>query len=115
MRTRIVIAAIASLLTVAPAAFAQTPERPQRPQRPAGINARQERQVDRIRAGRRAGEVTNAEAQRLRQAERQIQREEQRLRRSGDGLSRREYGKIQRDLNQAGRAIRRSTHNRRHR
>ena len=116
MRTRIVIAAIAGLLTFAPFAFAQQPaEQPQRPQRPAGINTRQSRQIDRIRAGRQAGEITNRELRRLQQTERQIRREEQRFRRSGDGLTRREFGKIQRDLNQANRQIRRSTHNRRHR
>ena len=116
MRLRIAVAALAGLLTVAPSAFAQQPpEPPQRPQRPASINARQERQIDRIRAGRRADEISNPELRRLQQAERQIRREELRFRRSGDGLSRRELGKIQRDLNQASRAIRRSIHNRRHR
>ena len=116
MRTRIAIAAIAGLLTFAPSAVAQQPANPpQRPQRPAGIDARQERRIDRIRAGRQAGEINNQELRRLHQAERQIRREEQRFRRSGDELTRREFGKIQRDLNQANRAIRRSTHNRRHR
>ena len=116
MRTRIVFAAIAGLLAFAPSAFAQQPgEQPQRPRRPASINARQERQIDRIRAGRQAGEINNQELRRLQQTERRIRREEQRFRRSGDGLTRREFGRIQRDLNQANRQIRRSTHIRRHR
>jgi hypothetical protein len=115
MRIRTVIAVLAALFTAAPAAYAQSPRRPDQPQPPGGINTRQDRQMDRIRAGRRAGEITDAELRRLHQLERHIQREEQRLRRSGDGLSRREFGRIQRDLNQANRAIRRSIHNRRHR
>ena len=80
-------------------------------QRPRGVNAREHRQVQRIRDGRQDDELTRGELNRLRADEAAIRAEERVYRRSGDGLNRRERRDLQRDLNQTNREIYRAKHN----
>jgi hypothetical protein len=110
MLKRILLTSVACVCFTAPAAFAQNAA-PRR--HPLGINERQHHQADRIRTARRQGELTRLELRRLRGAELRIRAEERRFRRSGDGLNRREFRTLQRDLNRASRQIRRAAHNRR--
>lgn len=76
-----------------------------------GVNARQQRQTARIRDGVKDDSLTRGERNRLRADEAAIRAEERIYRRSGDGLNRREYRDLQRDLNQTSREIYRFKHN----
>jgi len=76
-----------------------------------GINARQHRQMRRIRDGRQDGDLTRGELDRLRGDEAAIRAEERVYRRSGDGLNRSERRDLQRDLNRTSREIYRAKHN----
>jgi hypothetical protein len=107
MVTRIVFATLFTVGLTAPVAFAQ----PAHPHRPASVNARQERQTDRIKDGIHDGGVTRGEANRLRADEAAVRAEERAYRRSGDGLTPRERADLQRDLNQTSREIYRAKHN----
>ena len=107
---RIVAVAFGVVLAGPLCAFAQD----QAPaQRPRGINAREHRQVQRIREGRQNDELTRGELDRLRADEAAIRAEERVYRRSGDGLNRRERRDLQRDLNRTSREIYRAKHNNR--
>jgi len=108
---RPIIAAVFGLALAAPiVTFAQDGNDASSQQRP-GINARQHRQVARIRAGRHEDQITRGELNRLRADEAAIRAEERVYRRSGDGLSRRERQDLQRDLNRTSREIYRARHN----
>jgi hypothetical protein len=76
-----------------------------------GVNARQQHQAGRIRDGVKDDSLTRGELNRLRGDEAAIRAEERVYRRSGDGLTRREYRDLQRDLNQTSREIYRFKHN----
>jgi hypothetical protein len=76
-----------------------------------GINAREHRQMQRIRQGNRRGELTAAEKDRLAADEAAIRAEERVYRRSGDGLNPGERRDLQRDLNRTSREIYRAKHN----
>jgi len=76
-----------------------------------GVNARQHRQTARIRDGVRDDSLTRGEVNRLRGDEAAIRAEERVYRRSGDGLSRREFRDLQRDLSGTSREIYRFKHN----
>ncbi len=76
-----------------------------------GVNARQQRQAGRIRDGIKDDSLTRGELNRLRGDEAAIRAEERIYRRSGDGLNRREFRDLQRDLNQTSREIYRFKHN----
>jgi hypothetical protein len=86
---------------VAGAAFAGAP----------GVNHRQAHQRARIAHGMRCGELTRAEAVRLRAGQRQIRRAERRARADGF-VSGRERARIHRLQNRESRAIYRLKHNR---
>jgi len=105
---RIVAAAFGLALAVPVFAFAQeqTPA-----QQPRGINAREHRQVQRIKEGRQNDELTRGELDRLRADEAAVRAEERVYRRSGDGLNRAERRDLQRDLNRTSREIYRAKHN----
>ncbi|MGH9949768.1 MAG: hypothetical protein ACRD6X_21580 [Pyrinomonadaceae bacterium] len=75
-----------------------------------GINNREHRERQAIRRGIHSGELNRREAARLVNEQRQIERLEQRLRASGDGLSPRERARLERELNEARRHIYRQTH-----
>jgi len=79
------------------------------------INRREHRQVRRIVHGVRSGALTRRETARLAVEQARIRVMERRLRRSGDGLSRREYVRLQRALNRSSRHIYRQTHDRQRR
>lgn len=79
-----------------------------------GIDRRQHEQRDRIQQGVRSGELTRREANRLRFDQFQIRRQERRA--EADGvLTARERFRINRNLNESSRDIRRLKHNRRDR
>src|SRR5438309_11786684 len=96
----------AALLASASAAAAQTPRRP-----PAGINAREHRQAERIRNGVKNDELTRGELDKLKADEAAVRAEERVYRQSGNGLNKREYRDLERDLNQTSREIYRAKHN----
>ena len=77
-----------------------------------GIDRRQARQEVRIRHGLRSGEITRAEAYRLRMVQRHIARLERRAYADGR-MGLRERARIHRQLNRESRMIRRFAHNRR--
>lgn len=106
MRT-IVCSALGALALVfmlsADSAAQQSPRR-------GSINSRQQNQRQRIRQGVRSGELTARETGRLVAEQVHINRMEDRFRTSGDGLSNRERVRLQRELNQSSRHIRRQKH-----
>lgn len=76
-----------------------------------GIHRRQARQHVRIAQGVRCGELTRAEALRLRAGQRQVRRMERRARADGF-VSRRERARLHQLQNRENRAIYRLRHNR---
>ncbi|HEX8069070.1 MAG TPA: hypothetical protein VF546_03900 [Pyrinomonadaceae bacterium] len=78
--------------------------------RPRGINAREHRQQERIRAGVRSGELTRAEAARLEAEQARIRVYEAYARRSGGELTARERLRLERSLNHSSRDIYRQKH-----
>ena len=78
------------------------------------INRRERRQRRRIRQGVRSGQLTKAEAARLRAEQRRIAAEKRRAKANGV-VTRRERRKLVRAENRANRRIYRAKHNRRHR
>ena len=107
---RIVAVAFGLVLAGPLCAFAQDQATAQRPR---GINAREHRQVQRIRDGRQNDELTRGELNRLRADEAAVRAEERVYRHSGDGLNRAERRDLQRDLNRTSREIYRAKHNNR--
>jgi hypothetical protein len=97
--------AVMGLSLVSTAAFAATNERPR------GVNAREHRQVERIRQGVKSDEVTRAELDRLKADEAAVRAEERVYRQSGDGLNKRETRDLEKDLNRTSREIYRARHN----
>ena len=83
------------------------------PQHPRGINAREQRQVARIKQGVHADELTRAELDKLRADEAAVRAEERVYRQTGDGLNQRERLDLERDLNKTSREIYRAKHNNR--
>jgi hypothetical protein len=104
MFARSFVATLVGVMLASPA-FA-TPVRSLR-----GINARQQRQTQRIRQGIKSGEVTNGEANRLRGDEAGVRAEERVYRKSGNGLSPSERKDLEKDLNKNSREIDRAKHN----
>ncbi len=74
------------------------------------INNRQAEQHQRIRQGVKSGQLTQAEAARLRAQQRSIAHYEAQARRSGNGLSARERTVIENRQDRASRAIHRQRH-----
>lgn len=105
---RIVMMAFGLALAGPVGAFAQDQASPEHSR---GINARQHRQVLRIKNGRQDNELTRGELNRLRADEAAIRAEERVYRRSGDGLNRRERRDLQRDLSRTSHEIYRAKHN----
>ena len=113
MLGRRIVAVVFGLALVAPVGvFAQGPMQASN-HRNRGIDARERRQVLRIRDGREDHELTRRELDRLRADEASIRGEERVYRRSGDGLSRWERRDVQRDLTRTSREIYRAKHNNR--
>lgn len=111
MSLRTTLATVLTIGLLAPAAFAQSPASqgvPNQAGRVQGVVARQRAQLNRIRAGQKAGAINAAEGRRLLAMERRIQVLAQRLRTSGGTLTLRERLRLQHELNRASRAIRRA-------
>ena len=81
---------------------------------PNPINERQRAQQKRIAQGARAGELTRAEVERLEREQRNIRQLERRARSDGT-VTTAERARVQRQLQQSGRHIRRATNNNRER
>ena len=79
-------------------------------QRPNPINERQRDQQKRIREGVRSGELTRAEAVRLEREQRDTRQLERRVRADGT-VTPVERARVQRQLNQSSRHIKRAKHN----
>lgn len=110
MWPRRIVAAAFGLALVAPAgAFAQ--DRTQPPHHPRGVNAREHRQVQRIKDGKEDHELTKAELDRLKADEAAIRAKERVYRETGDGLNTRERIDLEKDLNRTSREIHRAKHN----
>ena len=107
MFARHIVAAVIGVACLSSAAFAAAPHHP------AGINAREHRQAQRIRNGIKDGQITRAEADKLKADEAAVRAEERVYRRSGDGLNKAEYKDLERDLNRTSREIYRARHNNR--
>lgn len=80
--------------------------------RPRSVNHRQQNQRERLHQGVRSGELTARESYRLGREQYQIQRMENRYRNSGDGLSNRERARLEYELSQSSRHIRRQKNDR---
>lgn len=106
MHTKQIVLAVIGCAVLATTTYAAPARR-----HPAGVNAREHRQVQRIRDGRHDGELTRVERDRLAAEQAAIRAEERVYRRTGDGLNRREYRDLQKDLNAASRHIYRAKHN----
>jgi hypothetical protein len=78
--------------------------------KPKSINERQEKQKDRIKDGIQDGDINRREAGRLIQEQQQIRRQERIFKSDGE-FTRVERAKVQRNLNQASRHIRRASRN----
>jgi hypothetical protein len=113
MTARIVFAAAIAFALSASPSFAQGTQTPNH--RPAGINAREHRQVLRIKDGVKDGDLTRGELDRLRANEAAIRAEERVYRQSGDGLTPAERRDLERDLNRTSSEIYRAKHNNRDR
>ena len=101
----------AIMLAGASSAFAQNPGAPP-PQNPRhGINAREARQVERIKKGKEDGKLTNGELDRLRADEAALRARERVFRDSGQGLNSQEYKALERELDRLSKEISRATHN----
>ena len=103
------VTALVGMLLVTPAAFAAPVGATKG--RPAGVNARQHQQAQRIRGGVKGGEITSAEADKLKADEAGVRAEERVYRASGDGLNKREKQDLEKDLNKTSREIYRAKHN----
>ncbi len=75
------------------------------------VNAREQRQAQRIHQGVKSGEITPAEKDRLKADEAAVRAEERVYRQSGDGLNTRERRDLEKDLNKTSREIYRAKHN----
>ncbi|HKX31538.1 MAG TPA: hypothetical protein VJ302_27875 [Blastocatellia bacterium] len=87
-------------------------DRGYRDYRGGSINERQREQEVRIRQGVRSGELTRREARRLQEQQDRIRRDEFRARRSGGEFTPSERARIQRELNESNRDIRREKNDR---
>jgi hypothetical protein len=104
MVVRNIAAGVVAFGLIAPAAYAGQ-------NHPRGINAREHRQAQRIRAGVKNGEITKGELDKLRADEAGVRAEERVYRKSGGGLNNAERKDLEKDLNQTSREIYRAKHN----
>jgi hypothetical protein len=108
MSVRHIAAAVIGCACLTTVAYAQPPAHRHR-----GINAREHRQVQRIKQGVKSGEITKAEKNRLKADEAAIRAEERVYRKSGGGLSKAERKDLNKDLHKSSREIYRAKHNKR--
>ena len=98
------------VLAGATSAFAQKPGAPP-PDHKHGINAREARQVQRIRDAKEAGKLAKVELDKLRADEAALRARERVFRESGQGLNSAEYKALERELDRLSNEITRATHN----
>jgi hypothetical protein len=103
-RTRMLMMIVAAVTLFAGVAAAQTAT--------PRVDRREGRQHARIAHGVQSGQLTRAEARRLRQGQRHVRRMERRAKADGV-VTARERRRLNQAQNQESRAIRRHTHNRR--
>jgi hypothetical protein len=108
MSTRTVLAAALGLALFAPPAFAASQATPARAHR---VNAREHRQVQRIKNGVKHQQLTAGEVNRLRAEQAGLRARERAFRASGRGLNRLERRNLQKNLNVTSRHIFRRKHN----
>ncbi|CDM66861.1 hypothetical protein [Pyrinomonas methylaliphatogenes] len=101
---------VGTLLVGLCAAFGSTSLAQSRSNRHIGINAREQRQKERIEQGIRSGELTRRETARLFAEQAAIRADEARARRSGGELTWRERLRLERELDRASRDIYRQKH-----
>ena len=106
MLAKSIVAGVIGCAVLATTAYAAPARR-----HPAGINAREHRQVQRIKQGNKNGELTAAEKDKLKADEAAIRAEERVYRQSGNGLNARERSDLEHDLNKTSREIYRAKHN----
>src|SRR5437763_12211336 len=99
MFARKIAMVVMGLTLVSTAAFAAAANKPR------GVNAREHRQAERIRNGVKNDELTRGELDKLKADEAAVRAEERVYRQSGNGLNKREYGDLERDLNRTSREI----------
>jgi len=103
--TRTIVTMAMGMALMTSGAYAATAEHPR------GINAREHRQVARIKQGVQGDELTRAELDKLRADEAAVRAEERVYRQTGNGLNRQETRDLERDLNKTSREIYRAKHN----
>ena len=108
MMVRHLAAALMGLSLAAAPALAQNA---QPKHRPMGINAREHRQAQRIKDGKKDGELTKGELDKLRGDEAAIRAKEKVYRESGNGLNKVERKDLEKDLDKTSREIYRDKHN----
>ncbi len=79
-------------------------------QRKAKVNRRQAKQAQRVRQGKRSGQITRAEGRKIQRQQRGVKRAERRAKADGV-VTKREARKIQTKQNRASRTIHRAKHN----
>jgi len=98
---RHIVTALLGLAVVASPALAQK----------HNINAREHRQVQRIKDGKQDGELTKGELDKLKADQAAVRAEEKVYRQSGNGLNKAERKDLEKDLNKDSREIYRAKHN----
>jgi len=111
MSTRTVVVTVLGIVLFAPAAFAGQPGTSK--SRVASINAREQRQVARIKDGVEDKQLTAGELDKLKASEAGVKAEERVFEKSGNGLNKAEYKDLEKDLNQTSKEIYRLKHNNR--
>ena len=103
---KIGLVVVAGLMLVSTSAYAAE-------RHPRSVNAREHRQVTRIREGVKSDDLTRGELDKLKADEAAVRAEERVYRQSGDGLNRRERRDLERDLHKTSHEIYRAKHNNR--
>lgn len=104
---RLIFAALVVIGGLSIVSFAQEGDN----NKPKRINERQQNQRNRIKDGVQDNELTRREFGRLAREQANIRQMERRLRNSGDEFTRIERARVQRQLNQSSRHIRRAKNN----
>ncbi len=103
---RLLFASVVVIGGMATVSFGQTEDN----NKPKSINERQQIQRERIRDGAKEGDLNKNELKRLAKDQAQIRQLERKARADGE-VSHRERGRIQHELNQSSRHIRRARNN----
>ncbi len=102
---RLFFASVFAVLAFSAVSFAQEGDK-----KPPSINDRQENQRDRIKEGVQEGDINKREAKRLAEQQAEIRRQERRFKSDGE-FTKVERARVQRNLSQSSRSIRRAGRN----